>query len=311
MVECSINIHDQDQLGMEGNMENMQQFVQQTFGDDLKVSGVLAVRKITPFHPVVDGFDVLLLVVTKEAPKLNYINHYSKDGCLLQERHISQEALQQWILAGENRHVIEWLLKGEICLDRDTFLESTRHRLLEFPREMRTQKLIIEFSHFLRRYLQCKQYLRDGQFLDAYANIMEALLHWAKITIIDQGAHPEVTVWQQIKKINPGIYKLYEEIISSSETVEQRVQLVLLACEFNVMSKMSIWCELLIRILGSRKEPFSPYELKYHPELQPLHIDMALVLRKLVKRGIIREVLVLSEADVNVDSPQIHYTTIS
>ena len=292
-------------------MEHIQAFLQNKFSEVASVSGVLAVRSASPFSPVVDGFDLLLLVVTKDAPTMNYINHYSKDGYLIQERHISQEALQQWIMTGENRNVIEWLIKGEICMDRDTYLESTRHRLLEFPKEMRSQKLLIEFSHFLRRYLQCKQYLKDGHNLDAYSSIMEALLHWARIAIIEQGAHPEVTVWQQIKKINPGIYKLYEELVQSTETVEQRAQLVLLACEFNVMSKMAIWCELLLQVLASRNEPFSPYELKYHPELRPLHIDMALVLKKLVKRGIVREVLVVEGYNADLDSSQVCYTTAS
>ena len=287
-------------------MDQVQQLLLDKFNKDPEISGVLAVRNKLASKPVVDGFDLLLLVVTKEAPKQNYINHYSKDGLLIQERHISQAGLQQWIITGENRSVIEWLLKGEICMDRDMYLEATRHRLLEFPNELRAQKLFIEFSQFLRRYLQCKQYLKDGHYLDAYANIMEALLHWARIAIVESGAHPEVTVWKQIKKINPGIHKLYDELISSTETVEQRVQLVLLACEFNVMARMSLWCEILLDVLSSRNEPFTPYELKYHPKLRPLHVDMALVLRKLADRGIIREVIVLE--DDRIDAAEIRYT---
>lgn len=289
-------------------MEHLQQYVQKKFYIDPAVSGVLAVRGQSPTNPVVDGFDLLLLVVTKEALKLNYIHHYRVDEYLIQERYISREALNQWIMTGENRNVIEWLLKGEICLDRETFLESTRHRLLEFPQEMREQKLFIEFTYFLRRYLQSKQYLKDGHELDAYANIMDALQHWARITIIEQGSHPEVTVWEQIRKINPGIYKLYEELIRSSETIEQRVELVLLACEFNVMSKSAKWCKILTRVLESREEPFSPEELKYHDKLSALKLDMVLVLKLLAKRGIIREIIVIDHEQNDLSLPKVRYT---
>jgi len=290
-------------------MENFIATIQQSIIADPKVTGLLVVHKTTPFSPLVDGFDALFLVVMEQASEQNYINHYSKDGLAIQERRISQAALWQWIVTGENRSIIEWILQGEICLDRDTFLESTRHRLLEFPLDMREQKLLIEFSLFLRRYLQSKQYLKNGHHLDAHSNILEALHHWAGIAIIEQGYHPEVTVWQQIKKINPGVYKLYEELTLNEETLEQRVQLVLLACEFNVMSKMADCCRILIKTLEQRELPFSPMELKYHPILGPLHVDMALLLKQLVKRGLIREVITVDHGD-DSHSFDVRYTSV-
>lgn len=290
-------------------MERLHQQIIQQRSKDGMVTGLLAVAGRPGFDVAIDGFDVLLLTVTKEAPERNYIHHYSRDGYTIQERWISEEALQHWILFGENRNVIEWIMQGEILLDRDRFLAETRQQLMAFPREMRTRKLLLEFAQFLRRFLLCKEYLTQGHILDAYTNIMEALFHWARLSIIEQGAHPEVTLWEQVRTFNPGIHKLYDELISSKESLEQRVRLVLLACDFNVMSKMGVWCELLLQVLGSRKEPFSPTELKYHEALSPLHIDLTPVLRKLVLRGMIREELVLENAVAEM--PQIRYTVQS
>ncbi len=289
-------------------MQNLQPFVQQHILADPAVIGVLGVKNASPHSPLVDGFNVLLLVVTQESLSTNYINHYSKDGATIQERRISQHALTQWIMTGDNRSIIEWLLHGEILADRTSFLASTRQRLLAFPNEMRDRKLFIEFSHFLRRYLHSKQYLKDGHILDAYASVLEALLHWARIAIIEQGYHPEVTVWQQIKRINAGVYKLYEELTQNEETLEQRVQLIHLACEFNVMTKMEDCCKVLLAVLKSREEPFSPFELKYHPELRPLHVDLALVLKSLVKRGLVRESLRLEDAPEGSGIAEVRYT---
>lgn len=126
-----------------------------------------------------------------------------------------------------------------------------RHRILEFPADLREHKLLVEFSLFLRKYLQSKEYILDEHLLDAYNNILEALHHWARIVIIEDGYHPEITVWRQIRAINPGVYKLYEELTMSKETLKQRVQLVLLACEFSVMSK---WKDAARRLFKSSEK---------------------------------------------------------
>jgi hypothetical protein len=294
---------------MEETMERMNDDIIRQLAMDESVTGLLAVQGRPGFDAVIDGFDRLLLVVTRDAPAKNYIHHYIKDGEAIQERWISEDALRQWILFGENRNVIEWIMKGDILIDRNRFLETVRRRIVKFPRDMRTGKMLVEFSHFLRRFLQCKEYLNKGHHLDAYTNIMEALFHWARLSIIDQGAHPEVTVWEQVKTFNPGIYKLYEELIDSDESLEQRVRLVLLACDFNVMSKMAYWCELLIQVLQSRNAPFAATELKYHERLRPLHTDLTLVLRQLASRGIIREELMIVHPEDQ--TPQICYTAKS
>jgi len=109
-----------------------------------------------------------------------------------------------------------------------------------------------------------------------------------------------------MKKYNPGIYKLYEELTTSMESLEKRVQLVLLACEFHVMSKMKSCCRLLLDIIESREEPWSVGELMARPELKPLRLDLSLLLRKLVTRGLIREVAALPEAN-DPDALELQY----
>lgn len=184
---------------------------------------------------------------------------------------------------------------GEILLDRDGYLASVRERLLQFPESMREQKQFIEFNGFLRTYLQAKQDMLDGNMLDAYSNVLTALNHWAHIVLIEEGRHPELTVWKQLKRVHPGVYKLYEELTASPETLEQRVQLVMLACEFSVMSKMKSCCSILLNIMNSREEPWSIGELQSHPSIGQLQVELSLVIHKLVKRAYIREVAVMKD----------------
>jgi hypothetical protein len=194
-------------------------------------------------------------------------------------------------LSGENRNAVQWLMQGDIMLDRGDQLKSLRKEMSDFAKLLREQRLFTEFSLFYRKYLLAKQYVQSGHHLDAYCNILEALAHWAHIAVIEEGAQPEVMVWEQVKQYNLGIYKLYEELTLSTETMGQRVKLVLLACEFSVMSKMKQCCALLLRIIQSRQEPWTASELCDHPLLSGLHAETSLMLRKLAERSFIREVM--------------------
>ncbi len=292
-------------------MNYLSQFIKEKYADDPSVRSVLVVHTASPFSPLIDGFNYLCLVVTDDEEQADPIFHYIKEDTSIQERRIHASGLEQWIVFGENRSIIQWILQGEICIDRVGYLEGVRHRLLEFPTEMRQQKLFIEFTLFLRNYLQAKQYNKENHLLDAYTSILEALLHWARISIIETGTHPEMTVWRQLRKINPGIHKLYEELTLSGETLEQRVQLVILACEFNVTSRMADCCSILIKVIESRAESYSPSELMKHPDLNQLNVDMALVLKKLVLRGLIRETVVLVNDSLKLDALEVRYSSIS
>lgn len=288
-------------------MDNVKDYVFKKFQDAHQVRSVLIVQTVGPFSPVIDGFDILLLIVSDDLLRNDFTTHYIKEGSRIQERWVNAEGLKLWILSGDNRSIIQWILQGDIILDRNDYLAKMKNKLFEFPPALREQKLLIEFSMFLRKYLLSKDYLQEGQVFDAYSNVLEALFQWAHLAIIEAGYHPEVTVWQQIHRINAGVYRLYEELALSKETIEQRIELVLLACEFSVMAKTGKYCSLLIRIINSRSEPWTPMELVEHPELKGLHIEMILVLHNLVKRHLIKEVAVADAEDF--DHIQLKYSS--
>ncbi|MGO4500923.1 nucleotidyltransferase-like protein [Paenibacillus sp. 2RAB27] len=278
------------------------------FRNDPRIISVMAVDNPKQLPSLTDGFDTLLLIVTNDLRLNNHTTNYIRDDSRIQERWIDPTSIEQWIRHGVNRNILHWLLKGEILLDQNTYLEGLRHRILEFPGDLREHKLLIEFSHFLRKYLQSKEYILDDHILDAYNNILEALHHWARIVIVEDGYHPEITVWRQIRAINPGVYKLYEELTMSKETLKQRVQLVLLACEFSVMSKMEHCCEAFIQILRDSEHPLSSDELQQHSQLVEIKSELPLLLNKLVKKGLIKEVAVI--IDEQTSEIELRYTSV-
>lgn len=276
-------------------MEHIKDYILDTYRE---LSGLLSISVIKnqySYNPLIDGLDVLALVVTVENTEKESADHIRLDGERILVRTLGRQELELWISCGVNRNIIEWIVRGEILLDREGYLADVRERLLLFPESIREQKRFIEFAGFLRTYLQAKQDLSDGNLLDAYSHILTALHHWAHIVLIEEGRHPELTVWKQMRRVHPGVYKLYEELTASPETLEQRVQLVMLACEFSVMNKMKCCCSILLNLMNTREEPWSIGELQTHPVLSELQVDLSLVIQKLVKRAYLREVAVMQD----------------
>lgn len=265
-------------------------FYTEWFGEEKGLIGLLLKTNLFSYQPMIDGMDRLCVLILSEVEPGKEIEHFLRDGARIQVKRVTPEQFESWLLSSDNHKTVQLLSQGEILIDRGGYLTGLRSRLIEWSPLLREQKLLCEFSKFARTYLQAKQDIKEGQVLDAYANVLASLHYWAHIALIEEGMHPELTVWEQLRSVNPGVYKLFEELTTSQETVEQRVQLVLLACEFSVLTKMESSCALLIRLIASRHEPWSPAELMLHPDLAGLSIDVSLLLQKLTKRGCILEI---------------------
>ncbi|MFB9326466.1 nucleotidyltransferase-like protein [Paenibacillus aurantiacus] len=279
------------------------------FEEEEGVIAVAVVENPYPYSPLIDGLDVMMLVVSSRCDLHRQTEHVRMNDKHILIRRISPSTLEQWIASGETRSMIQWLVRGEILMDRDNYLLHIRQRVLAFPIEMRESKQIVEFGCFMRKYYQAKQELQDDNLLDSYSNVLAALHHWAHIVLIEAGIHPELTVWKQTRRFNPGIYKLYEQLINSNETLEQRIQLVLLACEFSIMSLMKSCCKMLFDVMAEREEPWSMMELQLHPSLDGLQLDLSLLIQKLVKRGYIDEVAVIP-ASGDTDAMELCYRNV-
>nr|WP_248278202.1 nucleotidyltransferase-like protein [Paenibacillus sp. SZ31] len=255
-----------------------------------------AVGAIAYSHPgerfhgsLVQDFELLVLVVHNDDQLKSTVGHYRYGDLRYQMIYASRHELQSSVVTGNHNNLTQCLIEGEIIWEADSTLSDLREELSSFGTELREQKLLHEFTSFLRMYVEAKRHIQEGHVVDAYYNVLEALGNWARIVLIEQGIYPDHAVWTHVQNLDRALWKLYQELTVSSETLEQRVELVLLACEFSVMSKMSECSELLLRVLRSRKEPWSMNELVHHPQLRFVREDLPLVIRKLVFRSIVKE----------------------
>lgn len=234
-------------------------------------------------------FDMSIVVIYEREVDEPVVQHTLMSGERCQLLSVGMDALQQVLISGQDGILLRCFLDGEIINDHDGRLAVLRSDFLCFAGSLREQQLFIRFSQFLRKYVDTKVHMKDGRVLDAYQSILEGLHHWAAIELIERGIHPEAAVFEQITGLNTPVRKLYEELTISTETLGQRVELVLLACEFSMTSKLADCSAVLLRILRSRRMPWTVQELMQHPELEPVSNELPLVLRKLVYRKLVKE----------------------
>ncbi|WP_157274351.1 nucleotidyltransferase-like protein [Paenibacillus fonticola] len=219
------------------------------------------------------------------------IEHCTNGDTHYELLYIGKKDLKRWVMTGQNREIVQCFLHGEIIWDVEGKLARLRNELIKSGDGLREQRKLKEFADFLNLYIEAKYYTQEHDYLDAYYCVLQALRHHARIELIEQGISPKRSVWEQVRPLNSVVYKLYDELTESKETLEQRVQLAMLACEFTIMSKMAECCSVLLRILSSRKEAWSIQELAALPELFEVREEMPMILRKLVHHSLAKEVI--------------------
>lgn len=267
-------------------MEDILRPIYQERASQSNTLGVLLVEKKQKSSHITDSFDVILLVIVKEAERPLFIKHYTYNHQKAAMHTITEAQLQEWLLLGTNRRIFEWLHDAKIIFDRNEYVEHLKTELREFPFNGRKIKMGLEFAKLIRRYVDGKALFESNQFLDAYNYVVHSLHHLARLAVIENGLHPELTVWHQVKQIEPEIYKLYEELVNSEETLEKRLELLFLASEFMIHSRTNIGTTHFLEVL-SGKEYWLFNEIMNQKELKPYSVDMAVLLDYLIEKHLI------------------------
>ncbi|WP_100330449.1 nucleotidyltransferase-like protein [Bacillus xiapuensis] len=249
--------------------------------------GVISVEKREQITPFTEDFDTILLVIVSEAEEPVFVKHYLYENGKAALYVVTEAQLKEWLLLGNNRRFIEWLYHGKTLFDRNEYIHELKQEMREFPFYGRKMKMSIEFSKLIRRYTDGKAFFNSGHYLDAYNHVMHSLHHLARLAVIENGFYPEVTVWQQIKQIEPEIYKLYEELLTSDENLQKRLELLFLASEFLIHSRTESGAAHLLSIL-KEKEGWTFQELLHHTEIQHYAVDLGIMLEYLIEKSFIK-----------------------
>ena len=267
-------------------MEALLRPIYQERASDPNTLGILHIQKKEKVSPLTDTFDSILLVITKDAERPIFTKHYSYHDQKAALHTITEKQLQKWLTLGKNPKLVDWLLNGRILFDRNEFITHLKKELDEFPERGRKIRMGIEFARLTRRYLEGKVFYDQQNYLDAYTELVDSLHHLARLAIFERGMHPEVLVWKQVKVLDPAIYKLYDELVSSSEPLQKRVELLFLASDFLIHSRTKE-AALHIQEVLAQKPYWSIQEIHEQTELKNYSTDLEVYIEFLVEKGII------------------------
>jgi len=265
-------------------VENILRSIYQERASQPETLGVLMIEKSHLSIPTTDTFDAILLIIVKEAEQPVFIKHYSYLDKKAALHIVTEKQLRTWILLGSNKRIFDWLYNGKVLFDRNEYVAALMEELKEFPFYGRKIKMGLEFAKLIRRYMDGKAFFEHHHYLDAYNHVIHSLHHLARLAVIESGFHPEVTVWNQVKQLEPEIYKLYIELINSDESMDKRLELLFLASEFLIHSKTNIGASHLLQVL-QEKESWTFNEMLIHEELAEYSVDLGMLLEYLIERG--------------------------
>jgi hypothetical protein len=272
-------------------MEDILRPIYQERASSPSTLGVLLIKKDANSSTLTDTFDYILLVVTKDHDHPVFTKHYIYKDIKAALYIVSEEQLQEWLLLGSNRKVVEWIYNGKVLFDRNEYMQELKQELKEFPFYGRKIKMGMEFAKLIRRYMDGKAFFEKKHYLDAYNHIVHSLHHLARLEIIEQGIFPEITVWNQVKHIEPQIYKLYEELVYSEESLEKRLELLFLASEFLIFSRTEAGTQHFIEVMKSKDKIWTISELMNEPKLKYYSVDLGVMLEYLIEKKLVDVVM--------------------
>lgn len=252
--------------------------------------GIIEVKKKRPRDPLTDQSDRLLIVIEAKEEPFWTVKHYQIGQEKIVLHLVSELMMGRWILMNENRRAIHWIEDGMVLFERNEYLLDLRQRLRNFSNDEQRLQLSLAFAKLLRRFEDGRGLFLQKEYQDAFTQIHHALTHLARLSTLEAGIHPEIVLWNQVRKLDPEVYKLHEELVSGNESLEQRIHLVIIGMEHLIQSKVLPGTLLLLQTMQQRDEPWPFSELMEHPNLQELKVDLSSIISFLVRKGYIRSV---------------------
>jgi hypothetical protein len=264
-------------------MENILRTLYQERASLPSTLGVLLIEGTEHSDAITDTFDFILLIITDEENKNLFVKQYEAGNKKIGLHVVNKHQLKDWLMRGTNRKIFDWLFNGKIMFDRNDYLHSLIEELNDFPFHERKLRIGLEFAKLIRRYHDGRQFFEQKHYMDAFNHVTHSLHHLGRLALIEKGFHPEVTVWKQVKSIEPEIYKMYEELLYSEEPLNKRLELLFLVSDFFIHSKTELGASHILDTLR-KKQRWSMQEILDHHELKIYGIDIFIVLEYLVQK---------------------------
>ncbi|MFD1708274.1 nucleotidyltransferase-like protein [Siminovitchia sediminis] len=234
------------------------------------------------------SLDVIIWAVVIEQEQLEQSRHFylqgMKVGLVTMDERLFRERLYK------NSNSLPLLSKGEVLFERDRYMESIQN---EPPEQSNKLKIGVEFAELIHDFTLGKKLFKKGKFLDAYNRLINSLYRLARLTLLERGELIQPALWDQIKQRKPDIIKLFDELITSGEPIEKRLELLFLASGFLIFSNIPKGAEHILEILEEHQ--IWNYEMvEQHPEIKYYGSNIETLLEYLIDNDMVRAIRVES-----------------
>lgn len=254
--------------------------------NDSNTLGVLSIEGTEDDKIFKGALDVLLIIIVKKSKREKSVKYYyelknKKTGIFT----FTERCIKKWLFTKQSYVLMDFILKGEVLYEQDEFIKDVKTRLLEYPLQDRLKEIGIEFAKFINEFSAGRTLFNEKQYLDSFHHIVKALHHLARMTLIEQGVHPKLTVWEQVKEIKPEVYKLYSELVLSHEPIEKRIELLLLMNTVSLSLNAEVGGRHLLSVMQTKDTFWTYTELLNHKDLQRYGVSLILLIEHLINKG--------------------------
>ncbi|QDX92655.1 hypothetical protein EEL32_03215 [Brevibacillus laterosporus] len=261
------------------------------------VLSIMAIEQAEKIKLLSEGADLISFIVVNNYEPNWLIKQYQFKKVALEEHTVSQWQIQQWSIQGAPKRARQLLQQADIIFDKSNFIKERLARLLQLPGEGKKQLISKHYMALLHHYAQAKELLQQQKIPDSFQNALQALFHWACLELIEAGELPDEPVFHKVKTIAPTVYKLYEEVVTSLELLDKRIELLLLPIEIQLMAKIKIGSEYIVDQMQHEYRPWRLSQMIQLFEAEHSKESMSLLLDKMVKRGLLYELFLPGEVE--------------
>lgn len=271
-------------------MEDLFRPIYQPQTEEEGTLAIFLIRRLYKVNPVTDNFDLIILMIVASDAGNWSVEHFDYKGKSIAMYSIEEGHLKTRGSSQISKRAKEWIVDGDLVFERGQYGKKVKQEITDVTIEIKERKQAIEFAKLTKSYREAQGFYETNHYLDANQAIIQTLHHLARLSIIEKGQHPELMVWKQMKKVDPEVYKLYEEFAGSEENLEERISLMMIGIEFAVTRRADSCAKHLIKIMKGRAGPWRIGELVSHPELDWYAFELSSMVEFLTNKGIIEVV---------------------
>lgn len=195
-----------------------------------------------------------ILAIVEESKSISQKNLVIKEEKIhLHIQYMTLEELRYYINNNIENIMYKNKLDGQIVYDKNDNIKNIVEMLEKKRRENKKVCLLKEFGSLINNFNDSKRLLKCDKFYDGFKHVIDAMNNWGNLVLIENNMIISEESWESVKKLDIGVYKLYEELLSSSEPIEDKIKLIHLVFENTITIKLNKYAGLLMDIFKNNK----------------------------------------------------------